>query len=124
MEIHLPEGALEDAVGKGIRATLMQGAVEHIVKELTPDLLRKFATDILDEGLKRLNSWDLRDMVMATAKPMIKEYSLRPDFIAQVEEAVNAGMKKFIQDLPQIIYDDFKETVVQAIGRKYRNERY
>lgn len=123
MELHIPEGALEEAVGKGLRATLMQGAVNHIVKELTPERMNTFVTGILDEGLKNLNSWELRSMVSKTAEPMMKDYSMRPDFIAAVEACVKEGMEKFLKELPDIVYNEFREVVVGAIVDKYKRHR-
>jgi hypothetical protein len=123
MEIHLPDNALEDAVGKGLRATIMAGAVQHIIKELTPERLHQFATEILDKGLDNLNSWELQKAVSEAAAPAIKSYAMRPDFIARVEEAVKVGMEKFVNDLPNVIYEEFKSTIVEAITDKYRHHR-
>lgn len=125
IKLELPEGLLEQQIGKGIRATIMAGAVQHIVKELTPDRLAEFATQVLEEGLKEINGYQLRKMVGEMAEPMMKEYCMRPDFIARVETAVKEGMEKFIKDLPNTTYEEFKSIVVGALVDRYKkNGRY
>lgn len=125
IKLEIPEGMLEEQIGKGIRATIMAGAVQHIVKELTPKRLGEFATEILEQGLKDLNGYELRNMVSKTAEPMMKAYCLRPDFIARVEVAVKEGMERFIKDLPDTIYNEFKEVVINSLVDKYkRTGRY
>lgn len=125
IKLEFPEGMLEQQVGKSLRATIMAGAVQHIVKELTPERLQVFATEILEEGLKNLDSYELRKTVKDLADPMMKAYCMRPDFIARIEVAVKEGMENFVKDLPNVIHDQFKTLVVGSLVDAYkRNGRY
>ncbi len=125
MEIHLPEGALEESVERGIRATIMAGALQLIMKELTTERLNKFVTGVLDEALKDLSHWKLKDSLMKLAEPMIAEYCRRPEIIDQVESAVKKGMDRFLKDVPEIVYEEAKSTVVRALVEKYdKRNRY
>lgn len=126
IKLELPKGMLEEQVGKGIRATIMAGAVHHIVNELTPERLKEFAIGILDQGLEALNGYELRNMVVKTAEPMMRAYCIRPDFISRVEVAVREGMEKLVTDLPDIVYKEFKDIIVNAIVEKSKrnNGRY
>lgn len=125
MEIHLPDGALEESVERGIRATIMAGALQLIMKELTTERLSQFVTGVLDEALKDLNRWKLKDGLMKLAEPMIAEYCRRPETISQIELAVKEGMDKFLKDVPDLVYEETKSTVVRALVEKYdKRNRY
>ncbi len=125
MEIHLPEGALEESVERGIRATIMAGALQLIMKELTTERLNKFVTGVLDEALKDLGHWKLKDGLMKMAEPMIAEYCRRPEIVEQIEAAVKEGMERFLKNVPEFVYEETKSAVVGALVEKYdKRKRY
>lgn len=126
MEIHLGENALEKSVEQGIRATIMAGALQLILKELTPERLEQFVAAVLDEALQDLNKWKLKSKLMELAEPIIAEHCRRPDVIAQLEAAVLEGMQRFLKDVPDMVYEEAKNTVVGALVDKYnkKNSRY
>lgn len=123
MEIHLGEDALEKSVEKGLRATIMAGALQLILKELTPDRLGQFVTGVLDSALEDLNRWKLKGELMKLAEPMIAEYCRRPEIIAQIEVAVKEGMQKFLKEVPDMVYEETKDAVVGALVDKYDQRR-
>jgi hypothetical protein len=115
MEIHLGDDALENSIEKGIRATIMAGALQLILKELTPERLGQFITGVLDEALQDLNKWKLKSKLMELAEPMIASQCRHPEVINQLEVAVKEGIQRFLKDVPDMVYEQTKNTVVGAL---------
>lgn len=123
LKIEFPAGMLEQQVTKGLQATILAGAAQHIMKSITPEHIHKFALDILGKGLSDLNDWEMRKYVIDQATPLVKAYSHRPEFVAKLEEAVKEGMEMLLKSLPDIVYQEMKEVVVTAITDRYNRRR-
>lgn len=125
MQIQLGEDVLEDAVRKGLQATIMNGAIQYILKELTPERLQIFVTDILDGALKDINSWKLKSELQKLAEPLMADFFRRPEIISQLEAAVQEGLQRAMKDVPDMVYSDAKNVIVGAFVDKYdKRSRY
>ncbi len=125
MQIQIGEDALEDAVSKGLQATIMSGAIQFILKELTPERLQIFVTKILESALADLNSYKLKNELMKMAEPFIADFFRRPEVISQLELAVRDGLQKIIKDVPEMVYENAKNTIISSMIDKYdKRNRY
>lgn len=125
MQINLGEDALEKSVEQGLRATIMAGALQLILKELTPERLEVFITGTLDQALEDLNRWKLKGELMKLAEPLVIDFCRRPEILSQIEAAVKEGMQRFLKDIPDMVYEEAKSTVVRALVDKYdKRNRY
>lgn len=125
MQIQLGDDALEDAVSKGLQATIMNGAIQLLLKELTPERLQIFVTSMLADALKEINGWRLRQELTKAAEPLMAEFFRRPEIISQLETAVQEGLQRAMKDVPDMVYTDAKNVIVGAFVEKYdKRNRY
>jgi sulfatase maturation enzyme AslB (radical SAM superfamily) len=116
IKIENQEGLLD----KSIREIIFAKAVEQLVKELTPERLKEFAVKWFEDSMRYVNFYDAKKPLQAHVDTYLKQYSMRPENIALIEEACRQGFEKIIAELPGEIYESHKDRILEAFKPRSR----
>jgi hypothetical protein len=119
LQMEVPLNTLEDALTKGVRATLMAGAIGYLVEKMTPDVVEKFASELVLESLKSLDSWKIRAELQKVVDPMIVEAINRPETKQFLHAKVEEGISSAIGDLPKVVKDKILERAVIGMTKAW-----
>lgn len=103
----------------GLRKQLLQGAVQHITKELTPERMEAWAIKLLDQTFKDVHIYDIRKDIEALALPYARQILARPEMQARVKAIVEQAIEKTLEGLP----GDVKTIITSRVADALRSNR-
>jgi hypothetical protein len=119
LQLEVPHNSLEKALTEGVRASLMAGAIGYLVEKMTPDVVEKFATDLVFESLKSLDGWKIRTEIEKVISPMVIEAVNRPETKQFMREKVEEGISQAIADLPKVVKDKLIERAILGMTKAW-----
>jgi hypothetical protein len=119
LQLEVPHNSLENALTEGVRASLMAGAIGYLVEKMTPDVVEKFATDLVFESLKSLDGWKIRTEIEKVISPMVIEAVNRPETKQFMREKVEEGISQAIADLPKVVKDKLIERAILGMTKAW-----
>lgn len=103
----------------GLRKALLKGAVEHILKELTPERLEEWAIKLLDDTFKDIQLYDIRKEIEAQARPYARQLLSKPEMQTRIKGVVEDAIEQTLIGLP----DEIKQLLVGRVSEALRSTR-
>lgn len=111
-----PEEDRDEWLDIGLRKQLLGAAVQHIVKELTPDRMEKWATKLVDDAFKDVRLYDIRTEIEAVARPYAKQLLARPEMQERIKKITEEAVEEVLRELP----NEVKSLVVNKMAEALR----
>lgn len=92
---------------KALEAKLLEGTVNHLLNELTPDRLALFVTDLLLVVFKDMR-WQLEQEIRKHSGPIIKELCDKPE----VKEKIRAAMIDIVDEVVLAVKKESRDSLV------------
>ena len=112
LKINFDESKLQE---EALRATILKGAVDHIVSKLTPEALTVFLQKTLAEALKGISSYQIQEAVKPYTAQVLAIYIEQPVVKAQIEAAAIAGVNLAIAEYPEAL----RKAIVSIAGKTF-----
>jgi hypothetical protein len=119
VKLDIPEGALASALADGVRSTLIAGATQYIISQITPEMLNQFVAGILGDALKDLGGYRLREPIAKLMDPMIVEFLKRPEVQAFMRRKVEEGINAAIEQLPEKVKEALISRAIQGMTKAW-----
>lgn len=114
----------EQLTTEAIRATVLKGTIEYLIKEMTPERLSAFADDILKKAFSDLfGGWRLETSFNEAVKPLFMVAINNPVFQARMQVAVQEGLDKAVSQLPEKVAKEISEFAIEGLRKKLNPEK-
>jgi hypothetical protein len=113
LKIDFDEASLRESA---LRATLLKGAVAHIVSSVTPEAMAVFMEKVLADALRGIAGYDVQQAVRPHVKEIVDAYLAAPETRSRLEQAVRQGIDASINGLPE----EVKKAVTAMAAENFR----
>jgi phage pi2 protein 07 len=103
----------------GLRKQLLQAAVQHIIKELTPDRLEAWAIKLIDDAFKGIHFYDIKKEIEAQALPDAKQLLTAPEMQERIRKTVEDAVEATLIGLPE----EVKRLISSRVSDALRSNR-
>lgn len=121
LKLEVPRESLVRVMAEGVSTKLLGGAVEYIMRELTPEMTQTFVMGIMKDAFKSFSSWKVRECLDKAMAPMIEEYVKRPEVIAFIRQNVEKGINEAIGELPAKVKQTLLERAVDGMTKAWKD---
>jgi plasmid maintenance system killer protein len=116
---------LEVMVGQGLRATIMSGAVSHIVKELTPERLNVFVNEALERVFENFRLYEIESQIKKLAEKQLEHLISQPEAQERIRQITAKAFAEYMGMLDQQVRERLGEQLGQFLAKSFdRNTRY
>jgi len=114
----------EALTAEAVRATILKGTLEYLIKEMTPERLTTFADDILKKSFTDIfGSWRLGGQFDESVKPLFLKAVNDPVFQARIQKAIQEGLNKAVAQLPDKVAKEITDFAVAGLRQKLAPEK-
>lgn len=116
----MPDQKKEDELtAAAIRATILKGTLDHLIKEMTPERLTAFADDMLKKSFTDIfGGWAFNNQFHEEVKPLFLAAIRDPIFQARIQKAVQEGLDKAVSQLPERVAKEIADFAIDALRKK------
>ena len=123
VQLEIPQDNLAKALDNGVRAALWQGAIEYVIKQITPEMTEKLVMSVLGDALKSFSTWELQGSIKKQMTPMLEEVMKRPEVLATMRKKVEEGVNLAIETLPEKVKEQLIERAITGMTKAWREDR-
>ena len=121
LKVEFDEANLKEAA---LRATILKGAVGHLLSVLTPEALGVFLEKTLSEALKGIAPYEIQQAMRPYYEKIVSEYMSLPEVKARMEAAVRAAVDGSVSAYPAEIQSTIagmaKKSFMDALHSKIK----
>lgn len=122
LKVEFDEKSLQSAA---LRATILKGAVDHLLTVLTPDTLKVFVEKVLAEAFDKISAWDMASAARPYVEKFVKEYMESPEVQERARCAARTAVDTALGKLPgdvanelaTMARNEFRKAVEGKLGR-------
>lgn len=115
----------KDLQAESLKATILKGAVDHLIGALTPDMLRGFMEKTLQQAFESILSWQMANAAKPYVDEIAKEYMTTPEVQERTRVAVRGAIDAALGKLPEsmandiaaLARDSFRRAIESKFGR-------
>lgn len=116
VRVNLNKSSLKEFTETGLRTKILESTVDHLLKELTPDRMRAFMNQMLEDSLKNIGRWEIQQAIEKKRKEVLEAYVNTPAVARRIDLGIQAAVDQAITDMP----NDLREAVKSEFHAAFR----